>query len=52
MCIMAFKCKMCNTEFGDEKHLENHKKVHGRKEKEYDGYNWVDSASTYGSLKW
>jgi hypothetical protein len=31
--LLAFKCKECSTEFEDKEHLENHKKVHRRKEK-------------------
>ena len=30
---LILKCKVCNMEFADEHHLENHKKVHGRKPK-------------------
>jgi len=30
---LTFKCKECNTEFEDKEHLENHKKVHRRKQK-------------------
>jgi hypothetical protein len=49
---LTFKCKECNTEFEDKKHLENHKKVHGRKHKvhEYDPesrkYDHVDPGSS------
>ncbi|HEY6534611.1 MAG TPA: hypothetical protein VIY08_02200 [Candidatus Nitrosocosmicus sp.] len=37
---MAIKCKKCNLQFEEERRLEIHKKVHGRKSK----------VSEYGSL--
>jgi len=30
---MAFKCKVCGSQFKDEERLQIHKKVHGRKPK-------------------
>jgi uncharacterized Zn-finger protein len=32
---LKLKCKVCKMEFTDEHHLENHKKVHGKKISEY-----------------
>lgn len=34
--LSSFKCKTCNMNFEDKQHLENHKKVHGRKPKVYE----------------
>ena len=34
--LSSFKCKTCNMNFEDKQHLENHKKVHGRKSKVYE----------------
>ena len=34
--LSSFKCKTCNMNFEDKQHLENHKKVHGRKAKVYE----------------
>jgi transcription elongation factor Elf1 len=31
--IMVFKCKVCGLQFEEEKRLQIHKKVHGRKPK-------------------
>jgi len=31
--MVSFKCKIYNMNFEDARHLENHKKVHGRKSK-------------------
>jgi transposase-like protein len=33
---MPFKCKECGTQFEEERRLEIHKKVHGRKAKVYE----------------
>lgn len=34
--LSAFKCKTCKMNFEDKRHLENHKKAHGRKPKVYE----------------
>ncbi len=34
--MLTFRCKTCDTEFEDNAHLENHRKVHGRKSKIYE----------------
>jgi hypothetical protein len=31
--MASFKCKICNMNFEDKRHLETHKKVHGRTSK-------------------
>jgi transposase-like protein len=34
--LSSFKCKTCNMNFEDKQHLENHKKIHGRRSKVYE----------------